>query len=68
MEIDNFVHFAITSIRHLYAVQISSNLLDFILRSKISFAVKQISLRVLPCTRQGRVVGEAALWGYYHKW
>ena len=42
---------------------ISSDLSDFILRSKISFAVRQISLRVLPCTRQGWVVGVAALWG-----
>ena len=36
---------------------ISSNYLDFILRSKISLADRQISLRVLLCTRQGRVVG-----------
>ncbi len=41
---------------------ISSNLLDFTLRSKISFAVRQISLRV--STRLGWAVGVAALWGY----
>ena len=34
------------------------------MRSKISFAVRQISLRVLICTRQGRAVGVAALWGH----
>ena len=36
---------------------------DFILRSKISFAVRQISLRVP--TRRGWAVGVAALWGYF---
>ena len=46
----------------LHAVRISSNLLDFTLRNKISFAVRQISLRV--STRRGWAVGVAALWGY----
>ena len=59
------MRFVITSIRHLHAVLISSNLLDFTLRSKISFAVRQISLRVLFCTRRGWAVGVAALRGYY---
>ena len=36
---------------------------DFILRSKISFAVRQISLRVP--TRRGWAVGVVALWGYF---
>ena len=42
---------------------ISSNYLDFILRSKISLADRQISLRVLLCTRQGRAVGEGCCGG-----
>ncbi|HCY48803.1 MAG TPA: hypothetical protein DHU79_00910, partial [Clostridiales bacterium] len=39
------------------------DLSDFTLRSKISFAVRQISLRVL--TRRGWVVGVAVLWGHF---
>ena len=36
---------------------------DFILRSKISLADRQISLRVLLCTRQGRAIGEGCCGG-----
>ena len=36
---------------------------DFILRSKISLADRQISLRVLLCTRQGWAVGEGCCGG-----
>ena len=53
--------------QHPHAVRFHSSQTDFTLRSKISFAVRQISLRVLFCTRRGWAVGVAALWGYYIK-